>query len=65
MLKFNRRYIAMMKMHSTMNTCSSRCGHTAEACTHARISAVMDTAISLVVSILVVCILSLRLCTVG
>lgn len=55
----------MMKMHSTMNTSSSRCGHTAEACTHARISAVMDTAISLVVSILVVCILRLRLCIVG
>ena len=55
----------MMKMHSTNKTSSSRCGHTAEACTHARITAIMDTAVSLVVSILVVCLLSLRLCVFG
>ena len=40
---------------------SSRCGYSAEACTCARISSIMDTADILVVSALAVCLLSLRL----
>lgn len=63
--KFNRRYIVMIGAHmNTMNHRSSRCSHSAEACTCARISAIMDTAYVLVVSILVA-ILSLRLWMLG
>ena len=56
----------MINSHmDTMIHRSSFCSHSAEACTCARISAIMDTAYALVVSILAVFVLSLRLCLLG
>lgn len=50
----------MSAMFSAMNRRASHCN--AAACSSARITEIMDAAISLVVSIFVVCLISLRLC---